>query len=62
MFGNNKQIDMVIEDLITDIMFVYPKVSRETAELSAATFIRYPNMLIELAEMVKEKRAARASE
>lgn len=56
-----KQIDAVLEDLITDIMFVYPETSREVAEAAAATFVRYPNLLIELAEQVKDKRA-RASE
>lgn len=57
----HKQVNAVLEDLIADIMFVYPETSREVAEAAAATFVRYPNMLIELAAMVKDKRA-RASE
>lgn len=57
----HKQVNEVLEDVITDIMFVCDA-SRETAEVAAATMIRYPGLLIELAEMVKNKRAARASE
>jgi hypothetical protein len=48
--------DTVIEEIIADIMFMFPKTSRRTAELSAVTMIRNPKMLIELNEMVKEKR------
>ena len=59
----NKQINAAVEEIIADIMFVYnQKLTREIAEMSAATMIRYPDMLIELAAMVKDKRAARASE
>lgn len=53
----NKQVNEVLEDIIKDIMFLYPETSREVAELSAATMIRYPKMLIELSEMVKDKHA-----
>ena len=49
-------IDTVIEEIIADIIFMFPKTSRRTAELSAVTMIRNPKMLIELNEMVKEKR------
>jgi hypothetical protein len=48
--------DTVVEEIIADIMFMFPKTSRRTAELSAVTMIRNPKMLIELNEMVKEKR------
>jgi len=53
----NKQVNEVLEDIIKDIMFLYPETSREVVELSAATMIRYPKMLIELSEMVKDKHA-----
>jgi len=49
-------INIAVEDLITDIMFVFPEVSRQTAERTAATFIRNPKMLVELSEMALDKR------
>lgn len=52
----NDIINNAVEDLIKDIMFVFPEVSLQTAERTAATFIRNPNMLVELDEMVKDKR------
>jgi hypothetical protein len=52
----NHYTDTVVEEIIADIMFMFPKTSRRIAELSAITFIRNPKMLIELNEMVKEKR------
>jgi len=52
----NKQLNIVIENVITDIIFLYPDISYEEAELTTATMIQYPNLLIELNEMVKEKR------
>jgi hypothetical protein len=55
-------INKVIEDLINDIIFLYPETSHETAEVAVATMIRYPGLLIELAAMVKDKHAARVSE
>ena len=58
----NKTIITVIEELINDIVFLYPETSYETAEVAAATMIRYPGMLIELAAMIKDKRAARVIE
>jgi len=58
----NKVITTVIEELINDIIFLYPETSYEMAEVAAATMIRYPGMLIELAAMVKDKRAARIIE
>jgi hypothetical protein len=53
----NKQINVAVEKIIEDIMFVYDqKLTRETAEMSAATMIRYPHMLIKLTAMVKDKQ------
>lgn len=51
----NNTITRVIEELINDIIFLYPETSYETAEVAAATMIRYPGLLIELAAMVKDK-------
>lgn len=53
----NKQLNMVIENVITDIIFLYPDISYEEAELTTATMIQYPNLLIELDIMVKDKRS-----
>lgn len=53
----NNTITRVIEELINDIIFLYPETSYETAEVAAATMIRYPGLLIELAAMVKDKRS-----
>ena len=55
----NNKITRVLEELINDIIFLYPETSHETAEVAAATMIRYPGLLIELAAMVKDKRAVR---
>jgi hypothetical protein len=52
----SRQLKSVIEDVIADIMFVYPDTSREVAELTASTMIRYPGLLVELNEQVKDKR------
>jgi ATP-dependent protease Clp ATPase subunit len=52
----SRQLKSVIEDVITDIMFVYPDTSHEVAELTASTMIRYPGLLVELNEQVKDKR------
>jgi len=52
----SKQLKSVIEDVIADIMFVYPDTSREVVELTASTMIRYPGLLVELNEQVKDKR------
>jgi hypothetical protein len=53
----NNTITRVIEELINDIIFLYPETSYKTAEVAAATMIRYPGLLIELAAMVKDKRS-----
>lgn len=50
------QAEHAFEDIVSDILYVFPESSRETAERSAVTFIRNPKMLVELSEMVKEKR------
>jgi len=51
----HKQLNMVIENVIADIIFLYPDISYEEAELTTATMIQYPNLLIELDIMVKDK-------
>jgi hypothetical protein len=58
----NKAITTVIEELINNIIFLYPETSYKTAEVAAATMIRYPGLLIELAAMVKDKHAVRIME
>lgn len=56
--GLQREIDRAFEDIVKDIMYVFPHTSRETAEKSAITFIRYPKMLVELYELSKEKKMA----
>ena len=53
--------EIVFEEIINDIMYVFPESSRSTAEHSAVTFIRNPNLLIELGKLVKNKRINEAS-
>lgn len=52
----NDIINNAVEDLVKDIMFIFPGISLQTAEHTAVTFIRNPNMLVELGEIVKDKR------
>ncbi len=49
-------LTIVINELINDIIFLYPETSHEIAEEIVATMIRNPNMLLALATMVKDKR------
>ena len=53
--------DQVFQQIVDDIIFVFPEVSQETAERSATTFIMNPRMLVELSELVKEKKSELAS-
>lgn len=50
-------LTIVINELINDIIFLYPETSHETAEGIVATMIRNPNMLLMLETMVKDKRS-----
>jgi hypothetical protein len=52
----NNMLTIVINELINDIIFLYPETSHEIAEEIVATMIRNPNMLLALATMVKDKR------
>jgi hypothetical protein len=46
----------IFNNIVNDILYVWDNVPREVAEKAAITFIRNPQQLIELSELVKEKR------
>ncbi len=52
--------DQAFQQIIDDIQFVFPESSQQTAERCAVTFIMNPKMLVELSELVKEKRESLA--
>ncbi len=54
--NREKEIIRVFDSLVKDIMYAFPQLSELVAERSAITFIQYPQMLVELREIVKEKR------
>jgi hypothetical protein len=54
--------DQVFQQIVDDIQFVFPHISLEVAENFVATLIMYPKMLVELSELVKEKKLSLAYE
>ena len=52
--------DQVFQQIVEDIQFVFPETGLKVAEQCAITFITYPKMLVELAELVKEKKESLA--
>lgn len=48
--------EQAFEDIVSDIIYMFPQTSQTVAEQCAITFIRNPKMLIELNEMVREKK------
>lgn len=53
---NRKFLDEQVERIIEDIIFVYG-CHRKVAELTAITAIQYPNMLLQIKELVQEKKS-----
>lgn len=53
---NRKFLDEQVERIIEDIIFVYG-CHRKVAELTAITAIQYPNMLLQIKELVEEKKS-----
>lgn len=47
----------VFMEIVEDVRYVFPEVSLETAHRSAATFIQNPKMLLELRQMVDDKKS-----
>lgn len=54
--SNQQFLDEQVERIVQDIIFVYG-CHRKIAELTAVTAIQYPKMLLEIKQLVEEKKS-----